>query len=88
MNLIIVPQAMRVIAPVLNSEYQSLVKNSTLATAIGYPDLFTVFVGTTLNQTGQAIEIVFMTMAVYFVFNMLISVTMNLFNKRVAIVTK
>jgi len=79
---------MRVIAPVLNSEYQSLVKNSTLATAIGYPDLFTVFVGTTLNQTGQAIEIVFMTMAVYFVFNMLISVTMNLFNKRVAIVTK
>lgn len=88
MKLIIVPQAMRVIAPVLNSEYQSLVKNSTLSTAIGYPDLFTVFVGTTLNQTGQAIEIVFMTMAVYFVFNMLISVTMNLFNKRVALVTK
>lgn len=88
MKQIIVPQAMRVIVPVLNSEYQSLVKNSTLSTAIGYPDLFTVFVGTTLNQTGQAIEIVFMTMAVYFVFNMLISVTMNLFNKRVALVTK
>ncbi|MBT3308901.1 MAG: amino acid ABC transporter permease [Gammaproteobacteria bacterium] len=88
MNLIVVPQAMRVITPVLNSEYQSLVKNSTLSTAIGYPDLFTVFVGTTLNQTGQAIEIVFMTMAVYFVFNMLISVAMNLFNKRVALVTK
>lgn len=88
MKLIIVPQAMRVIAPVLNSEYQSLVKNSTLSTAIGYPDLFTVFVGTTLNQTGQAIEIVFMTMAVYFVFNMLISLTMNRFNKRVALVTK
>ncbi|KZZ59043.1 amino acid ABC transporter permease, partial [Oleiphilus sp. HI0122] len=62
MSLIIVPQAMRVIVPLLNSEYQSLVKNSTLATAIGYPDLFTVFVGTSLNQTGQAIEIVFMTM--------------------------
>lgn len=88
MNLIIVPQAMRVIAPILNSEYQSLVKNSTLSTAIGYPDLFTVFVGTTLNQTGQAIEIVFMTMAVYFVFNMLISVIMNIFNKKVALVTK
>lgn len=88
MSLIIVPQAMRVIVPLLNSEYQSLVKNSTLATAIGYPDLFTVFVGTSLNQTGQAIEIVFMTMAVYFVFNMLISLTMNLFNKKVAIVTK
>ncbi|KZY45823.1 amino acid ABC transporter permease, partial [Oleiphilus sp. HI0050] len=54
MSLIVVPQAMRVITPLLNSEYQSLVKNSTLATAIGYPDLFTVFVGTTLNQTGQA----------------------------------
>ncbi len=88
MKLIIVPQAMRVIAPILNSEYQSLVKNSTLATAIGYPDLFTVFVGTTLNQTGQAIEIVFMTMAVYFVFNMIISVVMNLFNKKVALVSK
>jgi general L-amino acid transport system permease protein len=88
MKLIIVPQAMRVIAPLLNSEYQSLVKNSTLATAIGYPDLFTVFVGTTLNQTGQAIEIVLMTMAVYFLFNMIISVVMNLFNKKVAMVTR
>lgn len=88
MSLIIVPQAMRVIAPLLNSEYQSLVKNSTLATAIGYPDLFTVFVGTTLNQTGQAIEIVLMTMAVYFVINMAISVIMNLFNAKVAIVSK
>lgn len=85
MSLIIVPQSMRVITPLLNSEYQSLVKNSTLATAIGYPDLFTVFVGTTLNQTGQAIEIVFMTMAVYFTFNMLISVVMNRFNANVEI---
>jgi general L-amino acid transport system permease protein len=83
MKLIIVPQAMRVIVPLLNSEYQSLVKNSTLATAIGYPDLFTVFVGTTLNQTGQAIEIVFMTMAVYFVINMSISFVMNRFNASV-----
>ena len=88
MKLIIVPQAMRVITPILNSEYQSLVKNSTLATAIGYPDLFTVFVGTTLNQTGQAIEIVTMTMAVYFLFNMLISFVMNLFNKKVAMVSR
>ncbi|MFT7387633.1 MAG: general L-amino acid transport system permease protein [Candidatus Endobugula sp.] len=80
MSLIIVPQAMRVIIPLLNSEYQSLIKNSTLATAIGYPDLFTVFVGTTLNQTGQAIEIVFMTMAAYFAINMLVSVIMNFVN--------
>lgn len=88
MSLIIVPQAMRVITPLLNSEYQSLVKNSTLATAIGYPDLFTVFVGTTLNQTGQAIEIVFMTMAVYFVINMCISLVMNRFNAKVALVER
>ncbi len=88
MSLIIVPQAMRVIVPLLNSEYQSLVKNSTLATAIGYPDLFTVFVGTSLNQTGQAIEIVFMTMAVYFVINMTISFIMNRFNDSVALVER
>jgi general L-amino acid transport system permease protein len=88
MSLIIVPQAMRVIVPLLNSEYQSLVKNSTLATAIGYPDLFTVFVGTSLNQTGQAIEIVFMTMAVYFVINMTISFIMNRFNESVALVER
>lgn len=88
MSLIVVPQAMRVITPILNSEYQSLVKNSTLATAIGYPDLFTVFVGTTLNQTGQAIEIMFMTMCVYFVVNMFISLVMNRFNNQVALVTR
>jgi general L-amino acid transport system permease protein len=88
MQLIIVPQAMRVIVPLLNSEYQSLIKNSTLATAIGYPDLFTVFVGTTLNQTGQAIEIVFMTMAVYFAVNMSISFVMNRFNSSVALVER
>lgn len=88
MKLIVVPQAMRVIVPLLNSEYQSLVKNSTLATAIGYPDLFTVFVGTTLNQTGQAIEIVSMTLAVYFLVNMLISLGMNLFNRQVALVER
>lgn len=85
MSLIIVPQAMRVIVPLLNSEYQSLIKNSTLATAIGYPDLFTVFVGTTLNQTGQAIEIVFMAMAAYFAINMLVSVIMNLVNSGVSL---
>ena len=85
MKLIVVPQAMRVIVPMLNSEYQSLVKNSTLATAIGYPDLFTVFVGTTLNQTGQAIEIVFMTLTVFFVINMTISFVMNWFNHKVSL---
>lgn len=88
MSLIIVPQAMRVIVPLLNSEYQSLVKNSTLAAAIGYSDLFNVFVGTALNQTGQAIETIFMTIVVYFVVNMVISFLMNRFNNVVALVSR
>lgn len=88
MSLIIVPQAMRVIVPVLNSEYQSLVKNSTLAAAIGYPDLFNVFVGTALNQTGQAIETIFMTIIVYFIINMIISFVMNRFNRSVELVAR
>ncbi|UZE95971.1 amino acid ABC transporter permease [Alkalimarinus alittae] len=82
MSLIIVPQSMRVITPMLNSEYQSLVKNTTIATAIGYPELFTVFAGSALNQVGQAVEIMFMTLAIYFVINMVISLVMNHFNKR------
>lgn len=85
MSLIIVPQSMRVITPMLNSEYQSLVKNTTIATAIGYPELFTVFAGSALNQVGQAIEIMFMTLAIYFFINMAISFVMNQFNKRTEI---
>lgn len=88
MSLIIVPQSMRVIAPMLNSEYQSLVKNSTIATAIGYPELFTVFAGSALNQVGQAIEMMFMTLAVYFFINMVISFVMNRFSQSTKIVTR
>lgn len=88
MSLIIVPQSMRVIAPMLNSEYQSLVKNSTIATAIGYPELFTVFAGSALNQVGQAIEMMFMTLAVYFFINMVISFVMNRFSSSTKIVTR
>jgi general L-amino acid transport system permease protein len=85
MSLIIVPQSMRVITPMLNSEYQSLVKNTTIATAIGYPELFTVFAGSSLNQVGQAVEIMFMTLAVYFAINMFISFVMNYLNRRAEI---
>jgi len=88
MSLIIVPQAMRVITPMLNSEYQSLVKNTTIATAIGYPELFTVFAGSALNQVGQAVEIMFMTLAIYFALNMAISFVMNSFNKRTELTTR
>lgn len=88
MRLIIIPQAMRVIIPPLTSQYLNLAKNSSLATAIGYPDIVAVFMGTTLNQTGQAVEITIMTMAVYLTISLTISMFMNWFNKRMALVER
>ncbi len=85
LRLVVIPQAMRVIIPPLTSQYLNLAKNSSLATAIGYPDLVAVFMGTTLNQTGQAVEIVAMTMAVYLTLSLLISLLMNFYNRAVAI---
>jgi general L-amino acid transport system permease protein len=79
---IVVPQALRVIIPPLGSQYLNLMKNSSLATAIGYPDLFALFAGTTLNQTGQAIEIIGITMLTYLVLSLAISGAMNLYNAR------
>jgi general L-amino acid transport system permease protein len=76
---------MRVIIPPMTSQYLNLLKNSSLATAIGYPDLVSVFMGTTLNQTGQAVEIVMMTMAVYLVLSLLISLLMNGYNAKMAL---
>ncbi len=88
LRLVIIPQAMRVIIPPLTSQYLNLTKNSSLATAIGYPDLVSVFAGTTLNQTGQALEIIAMTMAVYLTFSLSISAIMNWYNRRVALVER
>ncbi|ONF45265.1 amino acid ABC transporter permease [Marinobacter lutaoensis] len=85
LRLVVIPQAMRVIIPPLTSQYLNLTKNSSLATAIGYPDLVAVFMGTTLNQTGQAVEVVAMTMAVYLSISLFISLLMNLYNRAVAI---
>jgi len=82
LRLIVVPQALRLIVPPLTSQYLNLTKNSSLAVAIGYPDLFAVFAGTTLNQTGQAIEILAITMAVYLVISLITSVLMNWYNAR------
>ncbi|MDT8879290.1 amino acid ABC transporter permease [Halomonas saccharevitans] len=79
---VVIPQAMRVIVPQLTSQHLNLIKNSSLATAIGYPDLVAVFSGTALNQTGQAIEIVAMTMGVYLLINLVVSALMNLYNAR------
>ncbi|WP_210398293.1 amino acid ABC transporter permease [Motiliproteus sediminis] len=88
LRLVVIPQAMRVIIPPLTSQYLNLAKNSSLATAIGYPDLVSVFMGTTLNQTGQAIEIIFMTMAVYLLISLSVSTLMNWYNKRMALVER
>lgn len=84
LRLVVMPQALRVIVPPLNSEYLSLTKNSSLGVSIGYPDLVNVFTGTVLNQTGQAIEMVSVTMLVYLTFSLLTSAFMNWFNTRVA----
>ncbi|MFH0258591.1 amino acid ABC transporter permease [Vibrio rumoiensis] len=88
LKLVVVPQAMRIIVPPLTSEYLNLTKNSSLAMAIGYPDLVSVFAGTTLNQTGQAIEIIFMTMGVYLGLSLLTSWLMNIYNRKVALVER
>jgi len=82
LRLVIIPQALRVIIPPLTNQYLNLTKNSSLATAIGYPDLVSVFAGTTLNQTGQAVEVIAMTMAVYLSISLLISLLMNAYNRR------
>jgi len=84
LRLVTVPQALRVIVPPLTNQYLNLTKNSSLAVAIGYPDLFAVFAGTSLNQTGQAMEIIAITMAVYLAISLLTSALMNWYNIRVA----
>jgi general L-amino acid transport system permease protein len=82
MRLVVLPQALRLVIPPLTSQYLNLIKNSSLAVAIGYPDFFAVFAGTTLNQTGQAIEIIAITMAVYLAISLFTSVLMNWYNAR------
>jgi general L-amino acid transport system permease protein len=88
LRLVIIPQAMRVIVPPLTSQYLNLTKNSSLGAAIGYPELVNVFAGTSLNQTGRAIEIIAITMAVYLTFSLLTSAIMNWYNARVALVER
>ncbi len=88
LRLIVIPQAMRVIIPPLTSQYLNLTKNSSLAVFIGYPDLTQVFTGTVLNQTGQAVEVVLITMAVYLTISLVTSVGMNIYNARMALVER
>jgi len=86
-RLIVLPQALRVIIPPMTSQYLNLTKNSSLAVAIGYPDIVSV-VNTTLNQTGQAIEGIMMIMAAYLTVSLTISVFMNWYNARIALVER
>jgi general L-amino acid transport system permease protein len=88
LRLVVIPQAMRVIIPPLTSQYLNLTKNSTLAVAIGYPDLVQIFAGTVLNQTGQAVEVIVITMAVYLFISLVTSALMNLYNRRMALVER
>jgi general L-amino acid transport system permease protein len=82
LRLIVIPQAMRVILPPLTNQYLNLTKNSSLAVAIGYPDLVSVFAGTTLSQTGQAIEIIGITMGIYLMISLITSAVMSFYGWR------
>jgi general L-amino acid transport system permease protein len=88
LRLVVVPQAMRVIIPPLTNQYLNLIKNSSLAVAIGYPDLVQVFDGSVLNITGQAVEVVAITMAVYLSISLVTSLLMNLYGRTTAIVER
>jgi general L-amino acid transport system permease protein len=88
LRLVIVPQATRIVIPPLTNQYLNLTKNSSLAVAIGYPDFVSVFAGTVLNQTGQAVEVILMTMGVYLGISLVTSLFMNWFNRRMALVER
>ena len=83
LRLVVIPQAMRVIIPPLTSQYLNLTKNSSLAVAIGYPDLVQIFAGSVLNLTGQAVEVISVTMAVYLAISLITSLLMNLYNRHI-----
>ncbi|RUV95858.1 amino acid ABC transporter permease [Mesorhizobium sp. M1A.F.Ca.IN.022.07.1.1] len=87
LRLVVIPQAMRIVIPPLTSQYLNLTKNSSLAIAIGYPDL-TATAGTVLNQTGQAVEGVFLMMIAYLVLSLVTSAVMNVVNARMALVER
>jgi len=85
MRLVVIPQAMRLITPPLTSQYLNIVKNSSLAVFIGYPDLVQIFAGTVLNQTQAAVQVMAITMAVYLVVSLTVALALNTFNTRYAL---
>ncbi|HVJ34984.1 MAG TPA: amino acid ABC transporter permease [Terriglobia bacterium] len=88
LRLVIVPQALRIIVPPLTSQYLNIIKNSTLAVFVGFPDFVSLFTGTILNQTGREVEVMAITMLFYLVISLLISLFMNWYNKRIALVER
>jgi general L-amino acid transport system permease protein len=88
LRLVVIPQAMRIIIPPLTSQFLNLTKNSSLGVAIAYPDLVSVWSGTVLNQTGQAVEVILVTMGVYLAISLVTSAFMNWFNKHMALVER
>ncbi len=87
LRLVVFPQALRLIIPPITNQYLNLTKNSTLAVAIGYPDLFSVS-GTIINQTGRAVEMIAVVMGVYLILSLVTSLTMNWYNRRVRLVER
>ncbi len=85
LKLVVLPQAMRIITPPLTNQYLNLTKNSSLAVFIGYPDLVQIFAGTVLNQTGAAVQVIGVTMAVYLAISLATSFAMGLYNRRMAL---
>ena len=85
MRLVVIPQAMRLITPPLTSQYLNVVKNSSLAVFIGYPDLVQIFAGTVLDQTQAAVQVMAITMAVYLVISLTVALALNAFNARYAL---
>ncbi len=88
LNLVVIPQALRVIVPPLSSNYLNLTKNSSLAIAIGYMDVTATIGGISLNQTGREMECMIIVMGIYLVMSLLISMFMNWYNKRIALVER
>ncbi len=88
LRLVILPQALRVIVPPLMNQYANIVKNSSYGAIVAYPELVQVFMGTVLSQTGHAIEIAAITLAVYLGINLAVSLVMNGYNRRIALVTR
>ena len=82
LRLVVIPQAMRVITPPLTNQFLNLTKNSSLAVFIGYPDLVQIFAGTVLNQTGAAVQVIAITMAVYLAISLVTSLAMGVYNRR------